>query len=217
MRLTRSLPTRVEPVTRALALQSGGVRPIKRSEMTTGAHELGHGADRDEAVQWEVRPGWRAYIARQLGNKHLTAVEWLEAVMHFLVAMVLLGVAGYVLYHTAYDLFSHPKDQTFATVATNAVNGVLFAIIILEVMRTVLAHFDHGGLQLQPFLIIGTISAIREILSVGARLSLNGTTFSTEEIHTSLIELGVNAGVVVGLAFALVLVRRLAGIREGDE
>jgi uncharacterized membrane protein (DUF373 family) len=167
--------------------------------------------------QRDTKTGLRAYFARRLAGVHLSSVEWVEAVMHYLVAMVLLGVAGYVLYHTVYDLFTAGPKTPFAGNATNAVNGVLFAIIILEVMRTVLAHFDHGGLQLQPFLIIGTISAIREILSVGARLSLNGATESTSEIHTSLLELGVNAAVVVGLAFALVLVRRLAGLREDDD
>ena len=161
--------------------------------------------------------GLRGYLHQRFAGAHLSSVEWVEAVMHYLVAMVLLGVAGYVLYHTVIDLFTPARHSQFAATATNAVNGVLFAIIILEVMRTVLAHFDHGGLQLQPFLIIGTISAIREILSVGARLSLNGTTFSSSEIHTSLLELGVNAAVVVVLALALVLVRRLAGLREDED
>jgi uncharacterized membrane protein (DUF373 family) len=180
--------------------------------MTGSAH---HGTDKPAEHPGDAPAGLRAQFSERIAGKHLSAVEWLEAVMHFAVAMVLLGVAGYVLYHTIYDLFT--SKGSFAGIATQAVNGVLFAIIILEVMRTVLAHFDHGGLQLQPFLIIGTISAIREILSVGARLSLNGTTFTDKEIHTSLLELGVNAGVVVGLSFALVLVRRLAGMREGDD
>ncbi|MHB8690679.1 MAG: hypothetical protein ACYDHH_05485 [Solirubrobacteraceae bacterium] len=162
----------------------------------------------------EPQAGLRGYFAKAFGGAHLSAVEITEALMHYAVALVLLGVAGFVLYHTIYDLFSAGGNYAFA--ATQAVNGVLFSIIILEVMRTVLAHFGHGGLQLQPFLIIGTISAVREILSVGAKLSLNGQTLSKSDVHLSLLELGVNAAVVVGLAFALVLIRRLAGMREDD-
>jgi hypothetical protein len=79
-----------------------------------------------------------------------------------------------------------------------------------------MAHFDRGGLQLQPFLIIGIISAVREILSVGAHLSLDSTgrDGAASTVHLALLELGVNAGVVVGLAAALVLIRRLAGMRD---
>jgi hypothetical protein len=77
-------------------------------------------------------------------------------------------------------------------------------------------------------LIIGIISAIRELLRVGARLSLqesgraptgSGLTAAIGEppsriVHNALLELGVNAPVVVGLALSLVLIRRLAGMRE---
>lgn len=91
---------------------------------------------------------------------------------------------------------------------------MLFAIIVLEVMRTVVAHFEHGGLQLQPFLIIGIISAVREVLTVGARLSLQqaGREPTTQVLHSALLELGVNAAVVLGLAVALVLIRRVGGM-----
>jgi hypothetical protein len=70
--------------------------------------------------------------------------------------------------------------------------------------------------QLQPFLIIGTISAVRSILGVGARLSLQSTEHepSASVINTALRELAVNAAVVLALALALTLVRRIAGITE---
>jgi uncharacterized membrane protein (DUF373 family) len=70
---------------------------------------------------------------------------------------MLIAAAAVVLYHTAVD-FANSK-QSFDVAATTAVNNVLFTIIVIEVMRTVVAHFERGGLQLQPFLIIGIISA----------------------------------------------------------
>ena len=144
---------------------------------------------------------------------HIGAIRLGEDLIHYAVALVLLAVASIVLYHTAYDLIT--TKQPFATAATTAVNGVLFAIIVIEVMRTVVAHFEKGGLQLQPFLIIGIISAVRGILSVGARLSLQGSAGApATTVHDALLELGVNASVVVGLALSLVLIRRLAGIGE---
>jgi uncharacterized membrane protein (DUF373 family) len=139
---------------------------------------------------------------------HIGVIRIGEDLIHYAVAVVLVVIAGIVLYRTAYDLAT--SRQPFAEAATSAVNGVLFAIIVLEVMRTVVAHFDKAGLQLQPFLIIGIISAVRGILTVGARLSLQGSV----RVHDALLELGVDAAVVLGLALSLVLIRRLAGMRE---
>ena len=134
--------------------------------------------------------------------------------MNFAVALVLLAVGILVLYRTAYDLAT--TSQPFATAATSAVNGVLFAIIVMEVMRTVVSHFETGGLQLQPFLIIGIISAVREVLTVGAKLSLQGAQHAptSSVLHSALLELGVNAAVVFALVISLVLVRRFAGMIE---
>lgn len=177
--------------------------------------------DAEARIPIENRPNGSAphipqSVARRLGFKtaHLGVVGIAEDIIHYGVAVVLMIVAAIVLYRTTYDLIT--TKEAFAQAATTAVNGVLFAIIIMEVMRTVMAHFDRGGLQLQPFLIIGIISAVREILSVGAHLSLSssGHDGSVSATHLALLELGVNAGVVVGLAAALVLVRRLAGMRD---
>jgi hypothetical protein len=68
-------------------------------------------------------------------------------------------------------------------------------------------RLEGGGFQLQPFLVIGIISATRDILSVGAELSLTGENTS---LARTMTELGVNAAVVLALSVALVLVRRFA-------
>lgn len=148
----------------------------------------------------------------RLRGLQIKAVATTEDLVHYAVAFVLVAVAAVVLGHTTYDLVT--TADPFAQATTTAVNGVLFAIIIIEVMRTVMVHFDRGGLQLQPFLIIGIVSAVREILSVGAHLSLQGAGegASIPAVHLALLELAVNGGVVLGLALALVLVRRLAGM-----
>jgi uncharacterized membrane protein (DUF373 family) len=145
---------------------------------------------------------------------HLVILTAANFALHYAVAVVLLAIAVIVLWHSVYDLVI--SDQAFVNAATTALNGVLFTIILLEVMRTVVAHLQEGGVQLQPFLVIGTISAVRSILAVGARLSLEGTQHepAPRVVHTALLELGVNSAVVVGLALALVLVRRVAGMPE---
>jgi uncharacterized membrane protein (DUF373 family) len=145
---------------------------------------------------------------------YLVALSAANSVLHYAVAVVLLAIAVIVLWHSAYELAN--SQQAFVSATTTALNGVLFTIIILEVMRTVVAHLQDGGVQLQPFLLIGTISAVRSILAVGARLSLEGTQHepSPAVVRNALLELGVNSAVVLGLALALVLIRRVAQIDE---
>ncbi len=89
---------------------------------------------------------------------------------------------------------------------TRAVNNVLFIVVVLELVRTIVGRLEGGGFQLQPFLITGIISATRNILTVGAELSLVGGQIP---LTRTMAELAVNAGVVLALSVALVLVRRL--------
>jgi uncharacterized membrane protein (DUF373 family) len=165
------------------------------------------------AQDWLQRPG----STRGARARHplLTALNAANTILHCAVAIVLLAVATIVLWHAAYDVIT--SHQPFVNATTSAINGVLFTIIILEVVRTVLAHLESGAVQLQPFLVVGAISAVRSILGVGARLSLQGTEHppTTAVVHAALLELAVNAAAVLALVIALVLVRRVAGITEG--
>lgn len=142
-------------------------------------------------------------------GRHRGLIPFLEDLIHYVVALVLLGIAGFVIVKTVHDLIV--THQGYAQAATTAVNGVLIAIIVLEVMRTVMAHFDRAGLQPEPFLIIGIISAVRGILFVGARLSLGATQGPPINVHDAVLELAVNGAVVVGLSISLVLLRRISG------
>jgi uncharacterized membrane protein (DUF373 family) len=136
-----------------------------------------------------------------------------EDILYAAVALVLVGIAGALLYQTLRDLFT---DETISFVRRigDAVNGVLFVVIILEIFRTVLAHLEGGGFQLVPFLVIGVISAVRHILLVGTE-SLE---HQTDRVFThTQIELGVNALVALALVIALVLIRRSpSGADDGD-
>jgi len=140
-----------------------------------------------------------------------------EDMVHYAVALVLVGVAVVVLVKSVADLFG--SDHEFATLVTDVINSILFVIIVMEILRTVVAHFDDAGLQLKPFLIIGIISAVRHILTVGAQASLGAPGHGADEFRHSQVELGVNAAVVIALVLGLVLVWRseqTAGESETD-
>jgi uncharacterized membrane protein (DUF373 family) len=87
-----------------------------------------------------------------------------------------------------------------------AINDILFVVIILEIARTVIARFNSGFYQLSRFLIIGVIASVRHILSVGSSLTLK-IGKSPEDFERGIIELLVNGGIVVALVFAIFMTR----------
>jgi uncharacterized membrane protein (DUF373 family) len=130
-----------------------------------------------------------------------------ENLMFMAIAVALVIIAVVVFVRGAQDLVLASAPEPVAVTVTRAVNSVLFIVVVLELVRTIVARLEGGGFQLQPFLVIGIISATRDILTVGAELSLTGQQLP---LARSMIELGVNSGVVVALSVALVLVRRFA-------
>lgn len=147
---------------------------------------------------------------RTLERKHkpLIVIDRFDAVAHYLVALMLLVIAGIVLYRTGIHLIENRHH--FAVQITSGINDLLFVVIVLELLRTVVAHLDTNDFQLRSFLIVGIVSAVRHILGVGARLTLIERTTSTA-FTRSQIELGVSAGVVLALAVSYLLISR-AGV-----
>jgi uncharacterized membrane protein (DUF373 family) len=135
-----------------------------------------------------------------------------EDILYAAVAIVLVGIAAVLLWHTLTDLFDS-EHATFVRRVGDGINGVLFVVIILEIFRTVLAHLEGGGFQLVPFLVIGVISAVRHILLVGTQ----ALEHQTDRVFThTQVELGVNALVALALVIALVLIRRSPSGDDGD-
>ncbi|MFL5955482.1 MAG: phosphate-starvation-inducible PsiE family protein [Gaiellaceae bacterium] len=147
---------------------------------------------------------------RRLERSHrpLVYIDSLETFAHYVVALMLLVIAAIVLYQSAAHLIEN-RDR-FAVQVTQGINDVLFVVIVLELLRTVVAHLETNDFQLKSFLIVGIISAVRHILGVGARITLTGTSSHTDFVH-SQVELGVGAGVVLALALSFLLISR-AGV-----
>jgi hypothetical protein len=67
-------------------------------------------------------------------------------------------------------------------------------------------RFTDGIFQLENFLIIGVIAAVRHILTVGASLTMQEEK-TAEKFNRALTEMGVNTGIVLALVFGLFLAR----------
>jgi uncharacterized membrane protein (DUF373 family) len=144
---------------------------------------------------------------RRLERKYrpVAVIDRVEEVVHYAVAALLLVIAVIVLFRTVDHLIEQRDD--FPLQVINGINDLLVVVILMELLRTVIAHLETNDFQIRSFLIVGIISAVRHILSVGARLTLAAET-SAEDFRRSQIELGVSAAVVLGLAVSFFLISR---------
>ncbi|MBC7462384.1 MAG: hypothetical protein H7287_13580, partial [Thermoleophilia bacterium] len=83
------------------------------------------------------------------GERRPLAPRWLlrtiggvDDLVHVAIALMLLGLSIAVLVDTVATFFD--SNQASALAVTYAVNGVLFVIILMEILGTVVAHFTHG-------------------------------------------------------------------------
>jgi uncharacterized membrane protein (DUF373 family) len=131
-------------------------------------------------------------------------VDAIEDVFHVvLTALLFLVALGAVVFTVVRLLNTAPF---YPNGMLQAINDILFVVIILEIARTVIARFNSGFYQLSRFLVIGVIASVRHILSVGSSLTLSiGKT--PEAFERGIIELLVNGGIVIALVLAIFMTR----------
>lgn len=128
--------------------------------------------------------------------------------------LALIGLVMWILIHTAIDV---GQSRDFAVGFPKALDGLIIAIIILELLQTVWEQIrapnqddeeertekERLGLRLvKNFLVIGTVSAIRHILVIGAELSLG----SVPDTRDKLSELRINIWLAAATVIAVVIV-----------
>jgi len=135
-------------------------------------------------------------------------VERMEDVFHVVLGVFLFGIAVAALIYSVIRVFT--TSPFFPSGMIQAINDILFIIIILEILGTVIARYTDGVFQLQNFLIIGIIAAVRHILTVGAYMTLSEKT--QEDFDRAVIELAISSGIVVALVFAIFLAKAAESI-----
>jgi len=117
-------------------------------------------------------------------------VDFVEDIFHAILALSLFIIGIGAFFYSIKRLIE--TAPFFPNGMIQGVNDILFIVIILEILRTVISRFTDGVYQLDKFLIIGVIAAVRHILTVGASLTLTAEK-SDEAFRRALYELGLNA------------------------
>ena len=156
-------------------------------------------------------------LSRRLEGRVIPVLEGADALVYSLVAVVFLVAAFGML---AFSVISFPENfrqQGFPLAIITLVNDLLLVMIITEVLRTVLSYLAEKGTSLRPFLFIAAISATRRILAIGARMSLAQDQLETPQFQQAMIDLSVNAAVILAIAIALYLLARHGPVADVDE
>lgn len=119
----------------------------------------------------------------------------LDIVFHIGAALLLISACGMMLYYAFLNLLD-PSHQA----VIRLINDVLLALIILELLWTILRFLKKQKFILAPFLAIGIIAAIRRILLIEAQTSL------MEHVPPDkLYEIGLSGMIVLVLMIAYYL------------
>jgi uncharacterized membrane protein (DUF373 family) len=140
-------------------------------------------------------------------------LERLDRLAYLIAGFVLVAAAIAII---AYSLvaFVNKLKEGFLEASITLINDVLLALIVLELLRTVIGFIRGQGQpnvaeSLIPFLVIGGISASRRILAVGASIGVEEAKGTLEPVRFSqaMIELGVSGGLILVIGIALVILR----------
>lgn len=91
----------------------------------------------------------------------------IDMVFHAAAALLLLTACGFILYFAFLNILEPSHSSIIALI-----NDVLLALIILELLWTVIRFLKKQRYSLGPFLAIGIIAGVRRILLIEAQTSL---------------------------------------------
>ncbi len=131
-------------------------------------------------------------------------VRWLIIAIEYAIVASLLMVASIVLVRTVISFLRY--GSTFPAAVVAAIDGILVVIIVLDIAHTVFGHLRSSVFPVRPFLVIGILAGVRDILSASAHLTLSSP-LSQHDFYDTLISLGVGVGVVVFLLLGLLILR----------
>ncbi len=164
--------------------------------MTDGKNDAEKGAEKD--------PEPFLYIS-QATNRGMRAAEDL---IYALTALILIGGAFAILGDAAFSFVTKAPDDLRKAIEST-LEALLIVFILVELLGAVRETLSERKLVAEPFLLVGILAAIKEIVVVS---SFKG---QKEDIEGAMLEVGVLGAVAVGLTLATWLVRRKQ--REPDE
>lgn len=128
-----------------------------------------------------------------------------ESAVLILIGVVLVVLAVLLLWSSGASMIDAMREDKIGHRAIEILNSVLLVMMTMEIVYTVAISLESHTLSAEPFLIIGTIAAIRRMLVITA--TSTETEHTAEVFHNTLVELGLLAATVIALSFAIWVLR----------
>lgn len=122
--------------------------------------------------------------------------------LYALVSLVLVAGAAIVLADSVHSLATETADDARKAIE-HTLDSLLIVFILVELLSAVRTTIEERHLVAEPFLLVGIIASIKEIVVIGAFAEQG-----SEKVSESMLQIGVLGAVVVGLSVATLLVRR---------
>lgn len=169
-----------------------------------------------------------AHVKSRLRRICLRILDVFDLIVYVLVGAAFLCAAGLALFfslvHLVYSLIpgfpinfyleSNVEQAQAIQTVLNFVSDLLLILIIMEVLGTIRSYIEKGDSSVTPFLFIGIISATRGILSIGARLSIPDPPLTPDEFRNAMIELAIDAVVIILLGATVRILGKAAVMSE---
>jgi phosphate starvation-inducible membrane PsiE len=130
-----------------------------------------------------------------------------ESAVLVLIGVALVLVAVLLLYSGMHDLWEATSGgpKIIEHKSIEILNTVLLVMMTMEIVYTVAISLKSHTLNAEPFLIIGSIAAIRRMLVITA--TSTETEVNPAIFHNTLVELGLLAATVVAMTIAICILR----------
>ncbi len=141
----------------------------------------------------ETRPPEEKNPEPSLGFSHFTngGMRVAEDIVYALTALILVGGALAVLLDAAYSFVTGAPDNLKKAIEST-LDALLIVFILVELLGAVRETLSERKLVAEPFLLVGIIAAIKEIVVVA---SFSG---KKDDIEGAMLEIGVLGAIITG-------------------
>jgi uncharacterized membrane protein (DUF373 family) len=149
----------------------------------------------------------RSGTADALPNERLDSVAAVAETVLYALAGLVLAAGGFILVgKAAHDFVTGAFDDGVVDAARHALDTLLLTFIFVELFSAVRLTLHEQRLVAEPFLLVGIIAAIKELVLLSGTEDLQEQGF--EQFRNGMVEIGVVVGVVLVLSICTLLLRR---------
>jgi Phosphate-starvation-inducible E family len=145
----------------------------------------------------------------------------IELVVYIALGILLSVTALLVLGSTALLLWEGIRDWSGTRAIFLIVDRLMFVLMLVEILHTVRGSVRTGALTPEPFLIVGLIASIRNVLvitlkSSGVTSEGHGSIEGEVLFRSSIVELGFLGALILIFVVSIYLLRRGRAITEAN-